>query len=51
MLLSHCQNAGQNYDIKIANRFFQNVTEFKYMGTRVRNGNLFRRKLKEIEFW
>jgi hypothetical protein len=25
MLLSHHQNAGQNHDIKTANRFFENV--------------------------
>jgi hypothetical protein len=30
MLLSHHQNAGQNHDIKIANRSFENVAEFKY---------------------
>jgi hypothetical protein len=51
MLLSHHQNAGQNYDIKIGYRSFQNVTEFKYLLTRVTNKDLFRRKLREIEFW
>jgi hypothetical protein len=29
MLLSRPQNAGQNHDIKIANRSFENVAQFK----------------------
>jgi hypothetical protein len=31
MLLSHHQNAGQNHNIKIANKSFENVTQFKYV--------------------
>jgi hypothetical protein len=31
ILLSSSQNAGQSHDIKIAYRFFKNVTEFKYL--------------------
>jgi hypothetical protein len=38
-LLSHHQNAGQNHDIKIANRSFENVSQFKYSVTTVRNQN------------
>jgi hypothetical protein len=30
MLLSRHQNAGQNYDIKIANKSFENVTKFEF---------------------
>jgi hypothetical protein len=30
MLLSRQQNVGQNRDIRIANRSFQNVSQFKY---------------------
>jgi hypothetical protein len=30
MLLSHHQNAGQNHEIKIANRSFENVAQLKY---------------------
>jgi hypothetical protein len=30
MLLSRHQNAGQNHNIKIANRSFENVVQFKY---------------------
>jgi hypothetical protein len=32
MLLSHHQNAGQNHDIKIGNRCFENVAQFRYLG-------------------
>jgi hypothetical protein len=32
MLPSRHQNAGQNYDIKIADRSFENVAQFKYLG-------------------
>jgi hypothetical protein len=31
-LLSHHQNVRQNRDIKIANRSFENVSQFKYLG-------------------
>jgi hypothetical protein len=40
MLLSRHQNAGQNHDMKIANRCFENVAQFSYLGTTVRNQNL-----------
>jgi hypothetical protein len=50
MLLSRHQNAGQNHDIWIANRCFENVTEFRYLGTTVTNQIRSRRKLREIEF-
>jgi hypothetical protein len=33
MLLSRHQNAGQNHNIKIGDRSFENVVEFKYLGT------------------
>jgi hypothetical protein len=48
MLLSGDQNAGQNREIKIGNRSFENVPLFKYLGTKVTNQNLIQ---KEIEFW
>jgi hypothetical protein len=32
MLLSRHQNVGQNRDINIANRSFENVSQFKYLG-------------------
>jgi hypothetical protein len=37
MLLSHHQNVSQNRDIKIANRSFQNMSQFKYLGMTVTN--------------
>jgi hypothetical protein len=40
MLLSHHQNAGQNQDIRKENRLFENVSQFKYLGTTVTNQNL-----------
>jgi hypothetical protein len=45
-VLSRHQNVGQNRDIKIANISFENVSQFKYLGTTVANENLFRRKLR-----
>jgi hypothetical protein len=36
MLLSRQLNVGENRDIKIANRSFENVSQFKYLGTRVK---------------
>jgi hypothetical protein len=35
VLLSRHQNAGQNHDIKIGNRCFENVTQFRYLGTTI----------------
>jgi hypothetical protein len=36
MLLSRHQNAGQNHDIKMADRSFENVAQFKYLGITVK---------------
>jgi hypothetical protein len=46
MLLSRHQNVGRNRDIKIANRSFGNVSQFKYLGTTVTNQNLFQEEIK-----
>jgi hypothetical protein len=46
MLLYHHQNAGQNRDIEIANRSFENVSQFKYLGTIVTNQNLIQEEIK-----
>jgi hypothetical protein len=46
MLLSRHQNAGQNHDIKIANRSFENVAQFKHLGKTVKNQNLFQEEIK-----
>jgi hypothetical protein len=40
MLLSHLKNAGQNRDIKIANRSFEYMLQFKYLLMTVTNQNL-----------
>jgi sorting nexin-29 len=45
-LLSRRQNAGQNRDIKIANRSLENVSQFKYWGTTVTNENLILEEIK-----
>jgi hypothetical protein len=45
-LLSHHQNACQNCKIKIANRLFENVPQFKYFGMTVTNLILIRRKFR-----
>jgi hypothetical protein len=37
---------GQNRDIKIANRSFENVSQFKYLGTTVTNQNLLQKEIK-----
>jgi hypothetical protein len=46
MLLSRHQNAGQNHNIKIGDRSFENMAEFKYLGTTVRNTNLIHEEIK-----
>jgi hypothetical protein len=40
MGLSRHRNVGQNRHIKIANRSFESVCQFKYLGTTVTNQNL-----------
>jgi hypothetical protein len=46
MLLSHHQNAGQNHDIKIGNRCFENVEQFRHLGTTITNRNLIQEEIK-----
>jgi hypothetical protein len=46
MLLSRPQNAGQNRDIEIANRSFENVSQMKYLGTTVTSQNLIQEEIK-----
>jgi hypothetical protein len=45
-LLSRHQNVGQYPDIKIANRSFKNVSQFKYLETTVTNQNLIQEEIK-----
>jgi hypothetical protein len=46
MLLSRHQTVGRNRDIKIANRLFENVSQFKYLGTTVTNQHLIQKEIK-----
>jgi ribosomal protein S2 len=46
MLLSRYQHAGQNQDIKIGNRSFENVAQFRYLGTTITNQNLIQEEIK-----
>jgi hypothetical protein len=46
MLISHHQNAGQNHHIKIANRSFENVGKFKYLGMTITYQNLIQEEIK-----
>jgi sorting nexin-29 len=46
MLPSRHRNAGQNRDIKIVNRSFENVSQFNYLGTTVTNQNLIQEEIK-----
>jgi hypothetical protein len=46
MLLSRHQNVGQNRGIKIANRSFETVSQFKYLWTTVTNQNLIQEEIK-----
>jgi hypothetical protein len=49
MLVSRHQNSGQNYDINIANRCFENVAKFRYLAT-ITNQNLIQEEIKKTEF-
>jgi hypothetical protein len=46
MLLSHHQIVGQNQDLEIANRSFESVSQFKYLGMAVTNQNLIQEETK-----
>jgi hypothetical protein len=39
MLMSHNQKIGQKHNIKIANRSFEDVAKFKYLGTTLPDQN------------
>jgi hypothetical protein len=40
------QNAGQNHDIKTGNSFFENMAQFRYLGTAVSDQNLIHERIK-----
>jgi hypothetical protein len=45
-LLSRHQNVGRNWDIKRADRSFENVSQFKYLQITVTNQNLIQEEIK-----
>jgi hypothetical protein len=47
MLLHRHQSAGQNRDIKTANRCSENVAQFRYLGTTVTNQNSSQEEIKK----
>jgi hypothetical protein len=48
MLLSRNQNVGKNHDIKIGNRCFENVAQFRYLGTTITSKNLIEEEIKSF---
>jgi hypothetical protein len=46
MLISRCQNTGQMHSIKIANRSFEGVAKFKYVGTTLTDQNCMHEEIK-----
>jgi hypothetical protein len=47
--MSRNQNAGQNHNIKICNKSFERVEEFKYFGTTRTNRNSIHEEREQIE--
>ena len=48
MVISRDQHPGQNHDIKIGNKLFERVEEFKYLITTVKNHNFIREEIKSM---
>jgi hypothetical protein len=46
MLMSRCQKTGQKHSIKIANRSFEDVAKFKYLGTTITDQNCVYEEIK-----
>jgi ABC-type phosphate transport system ATPase subunit len=45
-LILYHQNTGKNCHIQTANRFFETMAHFRYLGTTVRNKNLIHEEIK-----
>jgi hypothetical protein len=46
MLISRCQRAGQKHTIKIANRSFEGVAKFRYLGRTMTDQNCMNEEIK-----
>jgi hypothetical protein len=46
MLMSHGQKIGQKHSVKIANRSFEDVAEFKYLGTTLTDQSCMHKEIK-----
>jgi hypothetical protein len=46
ILLSRHQNSGTDHDMKIGNKTFENIAQFKYLGTAVTNQNVVQEEIK-----
>jgi hypothetical protein len=46
---THHKNVGQNWDIKIENRSFENVSQFQYLGKTVTPQNLIQEENKRLK--
>jgi hypothetical protein len=46
MLLSRHQNAGNKHDVKIPKGSFQNLSQFEYLGTTLKNKNFIQEEIK-----
>jgi hypothetical protein len=46
MLVSRCQKPGQKHGIKTANRSFEDVAKFKYLGTTLTDQNCMQEEIK-----
>jgi hypothetical protein len=46
MLLSRHHNTGQNHDIKMGSTCFENVAQFRYLGTTIKIQNLIQEEIK-----
>jgi hypothetical protein len=46
MLMSHYEKAGQERNIKIVNRSFEDVVQFRYLGTTLADQNFMHKEIK-----